>query len=81
MRAWWVTECGVGVRCTEYGVCQNCLFRLDSILMRLRVLKKEQIGNGAYGLVYKGKYNNEIVVRKKLHGEQPIEIVLLKRQG
>jgi hypothetical protein len=49
--------------------------------MRLRVLTKEQIGNGAYGLVYKGKYNNEIVVTKKLHGERPIEIVLLKRQG
>ena len=38
-----------------------------------KVLTKEQIGNGAYGLVYKGKYNNEIVVTKKLQGESADE--------
>ena len=34
-----------------------------------KVENKEQIGNGSYGLVCKGKYNNEIAVTKKLHGE------------
>ena len=34
-----------------------------------KVENKEQIGNGSYGLVCKGKYKNEIAVTKKLHGK------------
>lgn len=38
-----------------------------------RVEEKELIGHGAYGTVVKGRYNNEIVVAKKLHGESEDE--------
>ena len=34
---------------------------------------KEQNGNGAYGTVWKGQYNEEIIVTKKLNGESADE--------
>ena len=34
---------------------------------------KEHIGNGTYGTVWKGQYNKEIIVMKKLNGESADE--------
>ena len=38
-----------------------------------KIEEKEFIGHGSFGIVYKGKYNDEIVVAKKLHGESAEE--------
>jgi serine/threonine protein kinase len=38
-----------------------------------KIEEKEQIGHGAYGVVYKGRYNDEVVVEKNLHGESADE--------
>ena len=37
---------------------------------------KEHIGNGAYGTVWKGQFNKEIIVTKKLNGESADEGVI-----